>query len=149
MMSWELFKIEVSKILYIRDYCKETAYNIIKGRADLDTPNYYTISDKMILDLEQNFGDFDREGKAEAELQNPKFAMGAKDPKETFDTFYARFTAVIAPLGISERKKTGYLRRLITHRLKYRILDYPSSISYRELVARLRQVDLNIRLAEE
>ncbi len=149
MMSWELFDSEISKIVYIRDHCKETAYDIIKGRADLDVPGHYDTADEMILDLEQNFGDFDKEGKADAELQNPKFAMGAKDAKETFDAFHARFTAVIAPLGMSEREKTGHLRRLVSHRLKYRILDYPSSTSYRELVARLRQVDLNLRLADE
>lgn len=148
-MSWELFETEVSKILYIRDHCKETAWDIIKGRANLDLPGCYQRAEEMILDLEQNFGDFDKEGKADAELQNPKFAMGAKDPKETFDAFHARFTAVIAPLEMSEREKTGHLRRLIAQRLKYRILDYPSSTSYRELVSRLRQVDLNLRLVDE
>lgn len=149
MMSWELFETELSKIVYIRDHCKTTAYDIIKGRADLNVAGHYDTADEMIFDLEQNFGDFDKEGKAEAELQNPKFAMGAKDPKETFDAFHSRFTAVIAPLNMSEREKTGHLRRLIAHRLKFRILDFPSSTSYRELVARLRQVDLNTRLAED
>ncbi len=149
MMSWELFDTEISKIVYIRDHCKDTAYDIVKGRADLDIPGHYDTAEEMVQDLEQNFGDFDKEGKADAELQNPKFSMGAKDAKETFDAFHARFTAVIAPLDMSEREKTGHLRRLLANRLKYRILDYPASTSYRELVARLRQVDLNLRLADE
>ena len=149
MMSWELFETEVSKILYIRDHCKDTAYDIIKSRADLDSADPYLTASEMINDLEQNFGDFDKEGKADAELQNPKSAMGAKDPKETFDAFHARFTAMISPLNMSEREKCRNLRRLINQRLKYRIVDYPSSTSYRELVSRLRQVDLNTRLADE
>lgn len=149
MMSWELFETEVAKILYIRDHCKETVYDIIKARADLNNPDPYVISDEVITDLEQTFGDFDKEGKAEAELQNPKAAIRAKDSKETFNAFHSRFTAIIAPLNMSEREKCGHLRRLIAVRLKYRILDYPSSIIYRELVTRLRQIDLNTRLVDE
>lgn len=56
------------------------------------------------------FGDFDKKGKADAELQNPKFAMGVKDSKEIFDVFYVRFIAVIAPLNMSKREKTRHLR---------------------------------------
>lgn len=48
MQSWELFEIEVSKILYIRDYCKEVVYNVIKARADLKNPDHYVVADDMI-----------------------------------------------------------------------------------------------------
>ena len=51
-MSWELFEIEVSKILYIRDYCKETVYDIIKSRADLSIADPYLTLDEIIADLE-------------------------------------------------------------------------------------------------
>ena len=149
MMSWELFETEVSKILYIRDHCKETAYNIIKAKADLDARDHYTTADEVIADLEAQFGDVDKEAKADAELQDPKSYMGAKDTKETFDAFHSRFTAMISPLDMSEREKCGHLRRMIASRLKYRILDYASSSSYRELVSRLRQVDLNLRLVDQ
>ena len=103
----------------------------------------------MLLDLEQNFENFDKEEKADVEFQNPKFAMRVKDFKKTFDIFHARFIIIIVPLSMSEREKTGHLRRLIAQRLKYRILDYFSSISYRELVVHLRQVNQNLRLADE
>lgn len=149
LMSWELFETELSKILYIRDHCKDVAHDVIKGKADLKNPDHYVLAEDMIQDLEQMFGDFDKEGKADAELQNPKFAMGAKDAKESFDAFHARFTAVTASLGMSEREKNRHLRKLISSRLKYRILDFPTSTSYRELVARLRQVDMALRLADE
>ena len=75
--------------------------------------------------------------------------MGAKDPKETFNTFYSRFTAIISPLEISKREKYGHLRRLIAPRLKYRILDFTSSTSYRELVTRLHHINLNMRLVDQ
>ena len=95
------------------------------------------------------FNDFDKEGKVDAELQNPKFIMRVKDVKETFDAFYIRFIIIIAPLDIFKREKIDYLKRLIANRLKYRILDYSSSTSYRELIIRLRQIDLNIRFVDE
>lgn len=41
------------------------------------------------------------------------------------------------------------MRRMVAPRLKYRILEYSSSSSYRELVARLRQTDLNLRLVDQ
>ena len=124
------------------------AYNIVKAKADLDAADHYHAADEMILELEQQFGDVDKEARAEAELQDPKSVMGAKDPKETFDAFHSRFTAIIAPLSMTEREKCGHLRRMIASKLKYRILDYPSTTSYRELVTRLRQVDLNLRLVD-
>ena len=148
MMSWELFETEIAKILYIRDHCKDVAYDIIKGKAKLDAADHYETADEAISDLEQQFGDIDREARADAELQDPKSIMGAKDPKETFDTFHARFTAAISPLAMSDREKCSHLKRMIAPRLKYRILDFPSSTSYRELVTRLRQIDLNLRLAD-
>lgn len=147
--SWELFETELSKMLYIRDKCKDIAFNVIKARADMKNPEHYTESDQMLYDLEGMFGDYDKESTADAELHNPKFPMGVKDTKETFDAFHARFTAAIAPIAMSEREKVSHLRRLVTARLKYRILDYPISTSYRELVSRLRQVDMNMRLIDE
>ena len=148
MMSWELFETEVSKILYIRDHCKDVAYNIVKAKANLEAADHYETADEVLIDLEQQFGDLDKEARADAELQDPKSAMGAKDPKETFDAFHSRFTAIISPLSMSDREKCSHLKRLIAPKLKYRILDFPSSTSYRELVTRLRQVDLNLRLAD-
>ena len=51
IISWELFEIKIAKILYIRDYCKETIYDIIKARVDLNNLNYYIIVDKIITNL--------------------------------------------------------------------------------------------------
>ena len=95
------------------------------------------------------FDEFDKKEKADAEFQNSKFIMRVKDAKKTFDAFHARFIIVITPLDMSEREKTNHLKRLIANRLKYRILDYSSSTSYRELVTRLQQIDLNVRFVDE
>ncbi|CAD6587685.1 MAG: hypothetical protein ASARMPREDX12_002976 [Alectoria sarmentosa] len=141
MQSFKLFETEMSKILYIRDHYKNTIYDVIKDKANLKNPQHYVFANDMIQDLEQMFGGFDKEGKADAELQNPKFAMRAKNAKETFDAFHTRFIATIAPLDMSEREKTDHLKRLIANRLKYRILDYPSSTSYRELALEAEQLE--------
>lgn len=147
--SYELFETEESKIVYIRDHCKDVAFDCIKARANMANQDHYTRAEDVIQDLENMFGEFDKESKAEAELQNPKFHMGAKDPKETFDQFHARFTATVAPLNMSEREKVSHLKRTISQRLKNKILDYPLSSSHRELISRLRQVDMNMRLNDD
>ena len=95
------------------------------------------------------FDDFNKEGKVDIKFQNSKFVIRVKDNKETFDVFHIRYIIIIAFLNIFEREKTNHLRRLIANRLKYHILDYSSFISYRELVTRLRQIDLNIKLIDE
>ena len=52
IISWELFEIEILKILYIRDYCKETTYNIIKAQVNLNNVDYYITTNKIITNLE-------------------------------------------------------------------------------------------------
>ena len=137
-MSWELFKTEVFKILYIRDYYKETIYNIIKIKIDLDIRDYYIITNKIIVDLKAQFENIDKEAKADAKLQNFKLYIRVKNIKETFNIFYFYFITIISLLDISEREKYRYLRRIIISRLKYQIFNYVSSSSYKELVSRLR-----------
>ena len=148
-MSYDLFETKVSKILYIRDHCKDIAFNTIKTRANMKNPKYYTLAEEILEDLNNMFGDYDKISKADAELDNPKFAMGSKDFKETFDAFHTRFIAAIAPLAMLEREKSSRLRKLVTSRLKYRIVDFPITTSFRELVTRLRQVDIALRLTDE
>ena len=148
-ISYDLFETKVSKILYIRDHYKDIAFNTIKTRADMKNPEYYTLAEEILEDLDNMFGDYDKISKADAELDNPKFAMRSKDSKEIFDVFHARFIAAIASLAILEREKSSRLRKLITSRLKYQIVDFPITTSFRELVTRLRQVDIALRLTDE
>lgn len=67
-MSQELFEIEVLKILYIRDHCKEIVYDIIKSRANLKAADYYDIAKEIIINLEQNFDNFNKKDKANVDL---------------------------------------------------------------------------------
>ena len=148
--SWELYPDEQSKIDYIRDHCEDVAYDVIKARSvDITAPNYYPNADEMIHDLDSLFAEVDREQRAEAELQNPKFAMGVKDPKESFPAFYARFTAEIAPLNLTDSSKRSHLKRLISWRLRSRIMDGTVSTDFPALVARLRQLDTELRINDE
>ena len=72
--------------------------------------------------------------------------MGAKNPKETFPAFYAHFTAEIAPLSLSDSSKRSHLKRLITWRLRSRIMNGTVATSFPVLVARLRQLDTELRI---
>ena len=148
--SWELFEDEQSKIDYIRDHCKEVAYDVIKERSiDPTNEDRYTTADEMVFDLDQMFAEFDRESKAEAELLNPKFAMGASDPKETFPAFYARFVGLIAPLGLTDSQKRSHLKRTVSWRLRNRIMDGTVSANFPAMVARLRQLDTELRINDD
>ena len=68
IISWELFNTKITKILYIRDYCKETIYNIIKDKVNLDAIDYYLTIKEIIVELEVNFDNFNKEEKADIEL---------------------------------------------------------------------------------
>ena len=46
--SWELFEDEYFKIIYIRDYCKKTAFDIIKVKVNIKNSEYYVLSDDML-----------------------------------------------------------------------------------------------------
>lgn len=94
------------------------AFNVIKVRSNPLSRNPYTTVEEMTQDLDNMFGEFDRIGKADTDLHDPKFAMGVKDPKETFDAFYARFSTAIASLDLTDFLKISNLRRLITKRLR-------------------------------
>ena len=125
---------------YIRDHCKSIAFDVIKTRADPLSENPYVTSNEMIEELHSIFGDFNKFTKCDAELHDPAFAMGMTKRNETFDEFYARFSAIIAPLGYNEIYKISTLKRLITPKLRLQILDGIKS-SFRQTVERLRRCD--------
>ena len=99
---------------------------------------YYLRVKEILYDLEDIFGDYNKESIVDTKLYNPRFSIGIKDSKKIFNIFYTRFTTAIISIVISKRKKISYLRRLITVRLKYRLLNFLISILYRELISYLR-----------
>ena len=64
------------------------------------------------------FGDFNKYAKCDSQLYSPTFGMAIVKKNESFDEFYARFSATIAPMGYSETHKISTLKRLITHKLR-------------------------------
>ena len=131
---------------YIRDHCKSIAFDVIKARADpINITDPYTTSTEMIQELHNHFGDFDKFTLCDAELHNPAFAMGKTKKNETFNGFYARFSATIAPLDYGESSKIRALQRLLTPKLRdHMINDKPTS--FRQYVERARMIDQNMRL---
>ena len=139
-----LYPLEQDKMDYIRDHCKAIAFDVIKTRADpMNTTDPYITSTEMIQELHSHFGDFDKYTLCDAELHDPAFAM---KNNETFDRFYARFSATVAPLGYTESTKIRTLERLLTNKLRYRMIDGSKPTSFRHYVERARMIDQNMRL---
>ena len=141
-----LYPSEQDKIEYIRDHCRSTAFDVIKARADLDSDDPYVSAKEMLEDLHSMFGDLDKVARCDAQLHTPSFAMKTN---ETFDEFYTRFSSTIAPLRYSDIHKISSLKRLIAPKLRYQISDGTTPSSFRQFVERLRQCDLDLRLAEQ
>ena len=111
-----LFLIEQSRIDYIRDHYKSVAFDIIKTRClnKDNTTKPYVTAQKMLEDLDNMYVEFDSYETTDATLHDPNFNM----KKETFDEFLAKYTAIIAPLQLSEQQKISHLTRTITRRLR-------------------------------
>ena len=77
----------------------------------------------MITKLDAIFGIYNKVDKLNIELYNPNFAIDIKDKKESFEIFYIRFSAAIALLNYLDILKISNLKRLVSARLRYRILD--------------------------
>ena len=99
---------------YIRDYCKLIIFDMLKARADSLSEDPYNTTKEMILELHSIFDNYDKLAKNDVLLHNPAFAI---KKKEAFNEFYARFSAIITPLGYSKSHKIATLRRLITLKL--------------------------------
>ena len=98
------------KIDYIRDYCKDIAFEVIKTEANPISVNTYLTIFEMIQNLENIFGEFDKDVKSDALLYDLKFVMAVTNFKEIFDEFFARFTLVITPMDFTDQYKISNLR---------------------------------------
>ena len=136
-----LFPSEKDKMDYIRDHCKSIVFDVLKARVDPLSEDLYNTTKEMILELYSMFGDYDKLVKNDALHYDPAFAI---KKKEAFDEFYTRFSATITLLGYSESHKIATLRRLITLKLRSRIVGISSS-SFRSVVEYLRKIDQDLR----
>ena len=144
-----LFPTEKDKMDYIRDHCKSIAFDVLKARADPMSNDPYVTANEMIAELNSTFGDFDKYAKCDALLHSPSFGMAITKKNELFDEFYARFSATVAPLGYTESHKISTLKRLVTPKLRLRMIDGQTPPSYRYFVERLRRTDQGMRFLEE
>ncbi|MCJ1347622.1 hypothetical protein MMC31_005850 [Peltigera leucophlebia] len=131
-----------------KDHCKDTAFEVIKAKANPSSANAYLTPSEMIQDLENMFGEFDKFAKSDALLHDPKFGMAGTNPKEIFNEFLARFTSAIAPLDFTNRHKISNLRRTLSERLRFKIADGTTYTSFSQYVSRCRQCDLDLRQAD-
>ena len=74
-------------------------------------------------DLHNIFGEYNEFIKVDAMLYNLKFRMGIYKRDETFDEFYARFIITISPLGLSDAYKILNLKRIVSTRIRYKLVD--------------------------
>lgn len=140
-----LFPNEKDKMDYIRDHCKDIAFNVLRARTDPTHRNAYCTAQEMIDELHSIFGEYDVVSISHAKLREPDLAMGAKG-KETFDEFYTRFESTIAPLDYDESMKIDTLRRLIIRPMQYQVAGTQPA-SYRSFVKELRGCYHRLRLA--
>ena len=141
------FPTEREKIGYIRDRTRDIAFATVKTRGAPDATDPYVDSSEMIADIDAMFGVFDKVAKASATLYDPSFPMGVKDSKETFETFYTRFSATIAPLNLPEDLRKMNLTQMISTRLKTRTAGQTFN-TYRDLVNYVRKLDLDLRAVD-
>lgn len=146
--STTLFPTKYDKIDYVRDHCKKTAFDVIKTRSDPFHQNPYLTADEMVQELDAIFGTYDKVAKSDALLHDPNFGIGILKKKETFETFYTRFSAAIAPLDLPDTYKISNLKRTISTRLRYRISGENYS-SFRDLVARLRHIAADLKAIDK
>lgn len=130
-----LYTCEQDKIDYIRDHCKDTAFEVIKAKANPISANAYLTSSEMIQDLKNMFGEFDKVAKSDVLSYDSKFGMAVANFKETFDEFLARFTLAIAPLDFTDCNKISNLQRTLSKRLCFKIADGTTYTSFSQYVS--------------
>ena len=128
---------------YIRNHCKDTAFEVIKAKANLTSANVYLIFSKMIQDLENRFGEFDKIAKLDTFLYNPKFGIVSANAKETFDKFFARFTSIIVPLDFTDCYKIFNYRRILNECLCFKMADGTIYTLFNQYVLCCSQCDLD------
>ena len=105
--------------------------------------SYFTI-DEIVKKLKDMFKIYDKFVKLNIELYNSNFDMNIKNKKKSFETFYARFSAIIALLNYTNILKMFNLKRLINTRLRYQISN-KNFISFRDMITRLRYIAADLK----
>ena len=97
----------------MRDYYKNTIFDIIKTRSNITYHNSYFTINEIIKKLKDIFEIYNKFIKLNVKLYNSNFDMNVKNKKKSFEIIYVRFNAVIAFLNYINILKMFNLKRLI------------------------------------
>ena len=137
--SWQ-FSIERNKVYYVRNHCKELAWNTIEHRTNYDSLNSYEFLEKLLNDFENVCEDFDKTDSCYNELFDDKFYMRFKNKNETFEQYFDRFNILVASLNLNDSLKINQLYRTISKRLNHSI-DHLSEIkNFSRFVREMRAI---------
>lgn len=90
-----IYTCNQDKINYLRNHCKKIAFGIIRAKANSTFANSYLIASKIIQDLENIFGKFNKVLKLDAVLYDFKIIIAIAKPKKTFNKFFVEFISAI------------------------------------------------------
>ena len=128
---------------YIQNHYKSITFNVIKTHINsINIDDSYIIFIKIIQELHNHFNNFDKFTLCDAELYNPTFII--KNNK-IFNQFYTRFSVIITPLNYDELSKIHTLQRLLTSKLRNRIINNKPTF-FHQYVKRAQIIDQNIHL---
>ena len=137
--SWQFF-IERNKIYYVKNHCKELAWNTIEHRTNYDSLNFYEFLEKLFNDFENVCENFDKTDNCYNELFDDKFYMKFKNKNETFEQYFDRFNIFVASLNLNDSLKINQLYRTISKHLNHNI-DHLSKIkNFSRFVREMRAI---------
>ena len=145
--SWANFPTEWSKIEYLRDHCKNTAYSVVKLRALRRSEEPYETAEQLINDLEMNFGLSNEDRKASA-LQKLTGGSCKQRQNEGASEWLARYNLTATEAQLDQATRRFYALQNLNN-------DYKASAtqnartgeSWTEFCARLRQLEKDIAAA--
>ena len=145
--SWANFPTEWSKIEYLRDHCKDTAYSVVKLRALRRSENPYLTAEQLINDLELNFGMSNEDRKAAA-LQKLTSGDCKQKQNEGASEWLARYNLTATEAQLDQATRRFYaLQNLNSSYKTSATQNARTGESWSEFCARLRQLEKDIAAA--
>lgn len=139
--SYRNFPDEWTKVEYLRGYCQEAAYNVIKLRALPTAGQRYTHRQELYDELNEHFGVRDKQRVALNKIIHGKIKQG---DSEQVGTFLARFNQAAVEANLDVTAKLMYALQNLNGRFKNPAVN--NSVvdeSWGDFTARLRVVEAN------
>ena len=133
------FSIEQHKINYARRYTKETAYDIIKTRTNIDNENFYSTIDELLKNLNVNFDQNKniKQRKVYVKIFDDNFRM---IEIEQFEIFITRYIVVVADFQIIDEILIYQLKLKLSFVLRNFIDHLTETHKYHEFVNDFRYI---------